>query len=286
MRRLSVYLFFIFTLVAGLVFGAGELLSRPAVSVIGPPPADLRAIEVSLAVSPHDRVYGWFAKGAGRGSVLLLHGVRGDRRQMLDRARFLHADGYSVLLIDLQAHGQSPGDRITFGAREAGGVGAALRYLRGQLPDQPIAVVGVSLGAASFVLSRPTIKVDAVVLESMYPTIDEAVANRLNMRLGSVGNLIVPLLLWQVPLRTGIAVGDLRPIDAITALRAPLLLAAGKEDRHTTWAETERIYAAANPPKELWAVDGAAHIDLYSFASNDYKTRILAFFAKHLRDGT
>jgi len=51
--------------------------------------------------------------------VLLLHGVRADRREMLGRARFLNRLGYGILLIDLPAHGESPDDHITFGAREA-----------------------------------------------------------------------------------------------------------------------------------------------------------------------
>ncbi len=45
----------------------------------------------------------------GKGAVLLLHGVRADRREMLNRARFLKEEGYSVLLIDLPSHGESDG---------------------------------------------------------------------------------------------------------------------------------------------------------------------------------
>jgi len=105
-----------------------------------------------------------------RGSVLLLHGLRSDRLQMLARARFLTAAGYFVLLIDLPAHGESSGDRITFGMREGKGVEAALDYLRQRFPRDRIGVIGVSLGAASLVLSHPARPPDAVVLESMYPT--------------------------------------------------------------------------------------------------------------------
>ena len=49
---------------------------------------------------------------------------------MLARARFLAAAGYATLLIDLPTHGESSGDRITFGAREGEGVNAALAFLR------------------------------------------------------------------------------------------------------------------------------------------------------------
>jgi uncharacterized protein len=51
--------------------------------------------------------------------VLLLHGVRADRLAMVSRAQLLTRQGFSVLLIDLQAHGATPGEAITLGYRES-----------------------------------------------------------------------------------------------------------------------------------------------------------------------
>lgn len=266
-----------------LVVGAGEVLSRPAKRDVGPAPPDLRAQTVRLPISPTESVSGWFARGDGRGAILLLHGIRADRTQMLDRARFLLAEGYSVLLIDLPSHGESSGERITFGAHEAAGVTVALRYLADELPEERIGVIAVSLGAASLVLSRPSPAPGAVVLESMFPSISEAVAARLEMRFGPVGRFFAPLLLWQLPLRAGVSAMDLRPVLVVSKLRAPLLVAAGTKDRHTPWPETERLFAAAGQPKELWAVQGAAHGDLYSHDPATYKARMLKFLSRHLR---
>lgn len=263
---------------------AGEVLSHPFRRAIGHAPQDLGGTAVQLAASPTETISGWFARGrAGGGAVLLLHGVRSDRTEMLDRARFLKKAGYSVLLVDLQAHGESTGHHITFGAHEGLGVLGALRYLQKELPRERIGVIGVSLGAASLVLAKPAPAPDAVVLESMYPTIAEAVADRLAMRIGALGNLFAPLLLWQLPLRLGVSTDQLRPIVEIPHLKAPLLIASGTKDQHTTWAETERLYAAANEPKELWAVEGAAHVDLYAYSPAAYQEKILQFFSKNLR---
>ena len=266
------------------VFGAGEELSRPAKRSIAQAPADLRAESVRLPISPTESVSGWFARGEGRGVILLLHGIRADRTQMVDRARFLLAEGYSVLLIDLPSHGESSGERITFGAHEAAGVSVALRYLAKELPGERIGAIGVSLGAASLVLSRPSPPLNAVVLESMFPSIADAVENRLVMRFGPVGSVFAPLLLWQLPLRADVSADDLRPGVAVSSLGAPLLVTSGTKDRHTPWAETERIFAAARQPKERWAVHGAAHVDLYAYDPAAYKARVLTFLSRHLRD--
>lgn len=77
------------------------------------------------------------------------------------------------------SHGASAGDHITYGLNEAKGTRAALAYPARELPAEKVGVIGVSLGAASLVLARPEVAPAAVVLEPMFPTIEEAVADRL-----------------------------------------------------------------------------------------------------------
>lgn len=65
---------------------------------------------------------------------------------MLDRARWLHDEGYSSLLIDLQAHGESTGNHITGGYLEKHDVASAVKFARNRHPTESIGVIGVSLG--------------------------------------------------------------------------------------------------------------------------------------------
>ena len=112
MRRIAIAALAGAVAAAFVIFGAGEALSRPAARLVGDPPMGMRAMSLRLPVPEGQHVSGWFARGrAGAGAVLLLHGVRADRTQMIERARFLATAGYSVLLIDLPAHGESSGDR-------------------------------------------------------------------------------------------------------------------------------------------------------------------------------
>jgi alpha-beta hydrolase superfamily lysophospholipase len=267
---------------AGLwLLGSTLIAVRPHAVALAP---DLEAQPLSLAAGPGKTVAASFlpAHGRGKGGLLLLHGIHSDRRQMAGRARFLHQQGYAVMLIDLPGQGASTAPAVTFGLTEAEGVRAALEELRRRVPGKRIGVIGVSLGAASLVLCRDCPQVAAAVLESMYPTIAEAVEDRLRIRLGILGAPLARLLLWQLPLRLDIQPSQLRPIDHMAALPMPVLIAGGREDRHTTVAETERIYAATRTPKFLWVVPGAAHQDLYAYVPAEYERRIGAFLAQHI----
>lgn len=264
---------------------AGELLTRPAREVIGAPPPDLAGAEsISLQDVQGQSLAGWFTPGrTGEGAALLLHGVRGNRLQMLARARWLQREGIASLIVDLPSHGESEGDRITFGRREARGVDAALHWLRTRLPGEKVGAIGVSLGGASLLFAQRQPELDALVLESVYPTIVDAVQDRLTTRLGPAGAWLAPLLLVQLPLRLDLSTDQLRPIDAVAHVHAPLLIASGMADRSTRWPETEQLFAAAREPKALWPVSGAAHVDLHDFDAAAYEARLGPWLHAHLR---
>ena len=219
----------------GALWTVGDLLSAPVPRTVGKPPPDLGAHNVAFASASGAQVHGWLAPGLpGQGDVLLLHGVRGDRRDMLSRAEFLHKAGYGVLLIDLQSHGESGGKHITFGYLESRDVCAALSLMQKEFPGERLGVIGASMGAAAFVLARDRPKVSATVLESMYPTIDQAISDRLRLHLGPPVPLLSPLLKMLLRPQLGITADDLRPVDRMRELDAPVLIAAGTRDRHTT----------------------------------------------------
>jgi len=123
----------------------------------------------------------------------------------------------------------------------------------------------------------------AFVFEMVYPTIDDAVTNRLTMRLGSWARVLTPFLVLQLKPRLGIDKTALRPIDHVRQLNSPKLFIAGSYDLHTTIEESERLYETASEPKEFWVIQGAKHVDLHHAAPTEYESRVLEFFQKNLR---
>jgi len=122
-----------------------------------------------------------------------------------------------------------------------------------------------------------------MVLEAVYGTFDDAVANRLVMRLGAVGKLLGSVFTWQVKLRLGIDTALLQPAAHIAELHAPVLIIAGQADQHTTLRESRELYDRANPPKDLWIIDKARHEDFYRYAMDEYERRVIGFLSSWLR---
>ncbi len=272
------------TVVVGLTiswFVAGRLVA-PNPQSVGAPPADFDAEIVQIPSDSGSTLAGWYALQAEpKGAVLLLHGIRSNRLSMLDRARLLVEDGYSVLLIDFQAHGESPGEHITVGYVERHDVLASLEFLRRRQPGVPIAVVGRSMGGAAALLARSD-DVDALVLESVYPSINEAVENRVRQWLGPLEPIATWLLLAQLQWRLDISPVDLRPIDALREVECPVLMLAGAEDRHTTPTETRRMFDCIPTEKALEVFPEVGHKSLYGTAPEKFRERLLTFLGEHL----
>jgi fermentation-respiration switch protein FrsA (DUF1100 family) len=249
-------------------------------------PANLSASPVTIASASGAQLRGNFLAGnTSKGVIILMHGVRGNRSDMADHAQLFLAHGYSILLFDFQAHGESAAKRITSGYLESMDAAAAVAFVRTNASGEKIAILGASLGGAAAVLAEPPLQVDAMILELVYPDIDRAVKNRTAIVLGNWSRVFSPFLTWQLKFRVGVNADWLSPERKIAQINCPKLIIAGERDRHTTVADSRALYAAASEPKELWIVPNAGHVNLYAAAQSEYEKRVLAFLERTLRAG-
>jgi len=260
----------------------GSLLIEPQNHTVQVP-AGFSAETVTIPGVAHAIAGWWVDAGNGTPVVLLVHGLGADRASMVPRAELLKARGVSSLLIDLQGQGETKGEAITMGYRESKDVIAARDWIRMKAPGQKIGVIGTSLGGASVLLAPQPAGFDAVVLESVYPRIGRAVENRIRMQLKFLAPVLTPLLLVQLEPRLHISVSELEPIRWIGKLGAPVLVAAGSRDRHTTLEESRELFDAAAEPKWLWIVEGAKHQDMLAFDPKGYEENVVGFLVDTLK---
>ncbi len=269
-----------------VVWLLGSALTQPFNQTVGKPPHDLEVTEVEFSSRSGSLIKGWFTKGTeGHGAVVLAHGVRANRSSLIGRARFLKNAGFSVLMFDFQAHGESAGSQVTFGFLESRDVQAAVEYLKATVPGERIGMIGLSMGGAAATLATPALEIDALVLEAVYPDIERAVSNRISSQLGSWSRLLTPLLTLQLRPRMGISVDDLKPVKQVRSLEFPKLFIAGEKDEYTTLDESKELYESSSGLKSIWIVPNAGHVDFHSTDKESYESKVLEFLETNLNKG-
>ena len=61
-----------------------------------------------------------------------------------------------------------------------------------------------------------------------------------------------------------------------------MLFIHGTADTFIKYQYSQKLYAAANQPKELFLVDLANHTDLHSVGKREYEEKIIGFFDRTL----
>lgn len=227
------------------------------------------------------------ASGA-RATVVLVHGFKNTRADMLDYASFLHDAGYAVLAYDSRGCGESAG-AFGVGATEDRDVRGAVAFLKASGGDSAakIAVLGVSLGAGDALLAAARdARIDAVIADSSWA--DERV-QLARMYSVSVGPLAVPLLPYEPALVDALVGGrleDARPRDQIARIAPrPLFLIHSADDENATTPleDAEAMFASAGEPKDLWIAPRGGHAGALAAQRDEYVRRVLAFLDMALR---
>ncbi len=220
--------------------------------------------------------------------ILLCHGLGANREDLLDIASSLHAARFNLFLFDFRGHGGSHGRVTSFGWQEQRDLEGALSFLGRQadVPAKPYGVYGISLGASvALMVAAHDERIGAVVADSPYTTLEES--------LGRHRTLMYPLpkipFLWFVlatyRCRFGVWPKAVSPEASVAAISPrPLLLIHGAKDDRMPPQGAMRMFAQASPPKELWMIEGAGHLEGYGLYQADYLKRLVQFFNERVTE--
>jgi len=259
--------------------------TMPAPSQVSTP-SDLsfEAEEVSFAGGDGLTMVGWKVPSRNGATIILLHGMGGNRTSLLWHARQLVHAGYGVLLYDERASGESEGTYRSYGWEDPRDVQGALRFLEtgSGTGSERIGIAGCSLGAQIALQST-----------AYYPEI-EAVwadgASSVQARdLPSTQDPIAALLIfgnyaldWAYELKLGIdppapmieVIGKIAP--------RPIMLVGGGQPANLLGSEGDTMvpryahYAGANA--QTWVIPEATHCDGPARRPEEYAERMVEFF--------
>jgi len=191
------------------------------------------------------------------------HGNAADRRHWLDLAPAIHRAGFGQLLLDFSGRGESQGEVITLGPREAGDLRSAVEFLRGRPEIDPsrLYLAGRSMGAVAAVLAvGEGAPVRAVVLDSPFADLgriaDEAISEIFRPAVP-----LRPLAFRLTAWRTGFDPSKVSPIEVVRRIDIPMLILHGTEDRVVSFEHSRDLAEAATGPVRLVPIPGAGHND-------------------------
>lgn len=232
-----------------------------------PADAGLPYEDVFLTSDDGVRIHAWWIpREDALASLLFCHGNAGNVSSRLESIRLFHSLGLNVFIFDYRGYGQSGGRPSEEGTyRDAG---AARSWVMGKTPDSPLVLFGRSLGAAvAAELAADGEGGDALIFESGFTSV------------GDIGSELFPFL----PVRW-IQTIQYDSLAKIPEVKMPVMVIHSPEDEIIPFHHGERIFEAANPPKEFLTIRGS-HNGGYLESGELYTAGIAGFIQSHVAGG-
>lgn len=221
-----------------VIFRPGEWLSRT--------PADLGLAydEIRLRYGIGTVARAWWVPqtepAAHGGTVIFFHGSDGNITHELPTLRFLHALGVHVLMVDYPGYGEGGGFPNEFDCYWT--AGAAWRFVcqTKAIAPEKIVLFGQSVGSAVAVQLATRVPCRGLILQSGFTSVPELAA------------YLYPNLPTQLFCFT-----RMNSLRRIARCRCPIVVMHSPSDEHIPFAQGQRLYDAAHPPKKLVKLRGS-----------------------------
>ena len=249
-------------------------------------PWRLPFVGVSVKSADGTTLRGWFIPAESRKLILVQHGYKDRLQSMLGVAKILHDHGYQVMMMCVRAHDFSDGELIGFGQREMPDMAAfeadALKR-PGVDPDE-VGLFGVSMGgslAIQFASQHPEIK--AVIADSAFSSLNDTIETSVKFFTGLPPFPFAPLIRFWAEREAGISASRIDAKHWIGKISPrPILLMQGGADTVVSADSGEKLYNAADPPKDLWYEKAVGHGQFLKMMPKEFEQRVTAFFDTYI----
>jgi len=234
------------------------------------------------------KLVGWFIPSQNGAVVILQHGYKSTRAELLNEAEMLYRHGYGILLTTVRAHDYSEGEMITFGMHEVQDMEAWYQYLltRDDIDANRIGMLGNSFGGMLIIqYAAQNQNIKAVVADSAFSSLNDTVSTSVTYFTDLPAFPFAPLIVYWAEQETDFKTEDIDATKWIAQISPrPVFLMQGGADVVISANSGQRLYDAAGEPKELWFEPDLGHVDFDSDKADEFERRVVEFFDHYLLD--
>lgn len=210
----------------------------------------------------------WFPTPGSHKTVICFHGYTSQgMSDYIGLSDYYFRNGYSMLLVDERAHGQSEGTYIGFGCLDRHD---ALKWMNWLVEkcgeDEQILLHGTSMGAATALMSSSLDlpeQVKGIISDCGFTSPKEVFTHVLHTMYHLPAFPIIPISSWLNRKRAGYGLDDCNAAREVRHAKRPILFIHGSADTFVPCSMCEEIYENCTSPKMKLIVEGAAHAESY-----------------------
>ncbi len=229
--------------------------------------------------------------------VLMLHGYTGWKEEQYPVAMEFYERGWSVLVPDLRAHGESEGKYIGMGYADMDDELKWLDAILNVSPDADIVLFGRSMGASAALQlaasDRLPENVRCVISDSAFRDPIELFSRKMKEWTGLPTTLgLVDAAALSFRLHGGYDLHDAAAINAVPRIPLPVLFIQGTEDKIVPVENAYILYEACGsalaedpsgaPEKELQIFEGAGHCQSADKDRDRYYGEVFGFIIDNI----
>lgn len=218
--------------------------------------------------------------------AIIVHGYNGRSSQMTTWVRNFHEKGFNVLAPDLRGHGESEGDYIGMGWDDRKDMLLWIDQILQKDPDANIALLGVSMGGATVMMtSGETLpdNVKVIVEDCGYSSVVGIFTYQLKDLFGLPKFPVMNAANTVTKIRAGYDLYEASALGQIAKSKTPMLFIHGEADTFVPFSMLDEVYDAAKVEKEKLSVPGAGHGDSVNTDPVKYWNTVWNFVGKYVQ---
>ena len=202
--------------------------------------------------------------GDGKKLLIEVHGFRSSAaHDFIAAMPYFYNKGFSFLLIDLRAHGESEGEYITFGVHERCDLRDWVWFVMEKLgTDIEIVLHGISMGASTVLMASALdlpANVHGIIADSGFTSPYDIFVRVLEHSFHAKPFPIVPITQLMAERKANFGFKDASTLDAMAQNTIPVLFVHGEDDDFVPIEMSEANYNACKAEKRFVRVPNARH---------------------------